>query len=478
MAKVVIIGIDGLDPFLIEKWSDYLPNFQSLVKYNPNTDIKLESTTPPDSICAWTSIYTGENPAEHGLIESIDYLSSKKDEESIDRAAHFRGRTFWDMASKMGKRVCIINPFIAYPAWEVNGIMVSGPVFEGGDTSTYPENLIDNYNIPPLGGIVDFPDEKELGEFLVKTTVLTQQLSDVSLQIYKDQKPDLFFLTFLTMDRVQHFLWRFTDEEDIYYPGDNPLKDSIKKFYQVFDEIIGNFKNSLLKDTVLIVMSDHGHGRRCTKSLNLNEFLRKKGYLKTSDRGTKALLKKTIEKTKVFTLSTMSRYGLQDWIYKVARFIPNRKALKKSTYLINKEGSAVTLANLCGANPFGGIDVNVESKEEYERLREEIINELMGINTMLGEEIVKWAAKREQIYEGNNKDNLPDVLFELNEDYGVGMDLYTPYVTQNYTHKKVSGGHRKEGVLLVFSDNDRVKDIPRPLTVMEVKKYILDILDV
>lgn len=473
MSKVLIIGIDGFDPFLLAKYKESLPNLGRL--FNDLHEIKIESTIPPDSICAWTSIYTGENPAEHGLIESIDYLSGKKSEGGIDRSANFRGKTFWDIASENKKRVCVINPFMAYPAWKVNGVMVSGPVFEGGTTSTYPEDILEHYCFPPLGGMVDFPDEKTLGSFLINTKMLTEQLADVGFRIYKDYRPDLFFLTFLTLDRVKHFLWRFTDPEDKDYPGKNPFEDSIKDFYMLFDRIIGSFLDLLDKDTALLVISDHGHGRRCSMSLNLNEILRQKGYLATTGNGAKGMLKKVVERTKVLTLSTLSRYDLQDWTYKIARFVPNRRALKKSTYLIDKESSSVTLSNLCGANPFGGIDVRPGKRWEYEKLRNDIISDLMHLNKSIGKNLVKWAKKREQVYTGKNETKLPDILFELDEDYGVGMDLYTKIITPNYTHKKVSGGHNKSAVLLVYSDNNKIKHIKRPASVIGIKDYIFNI---
>lgn len=190
MSKIALIGIDGLDPYLLNKWRDSLPNISEL--YNDINDIILESTFPPDSICAWASIYTGENPAEHGLVESIDYLSGKKLNKD-KRSTYFQGKTFWDIAGKRGKSVCIINPFLAYPAWQVNGIMVSGPVFEGGETQVYPDNILHDYDFPPLGGMVDFPEEKALGDFISQARDLTERLADVSLKIYEDHNSDLFF---------------------------------------------------------------------------------------------------------------------------------------------------------------------------------------------------------------------------------------------------------------------------------------------
>ncbi len=476
MAKVVILGIDGFDPVLLKKWKSILPNLNSIIDDNPS--ISADSTIPPDSICAWTSIFTGENPAEHGLIESIDYLSGRKGMDSSDKVTAFKGKTFWDAASKKGKKACVINPFLAYPAWKLNGMMVSGPVFEGGELSAYPEDVLSKYEFPPLGGIVDFPDERDLGKFVSSTTKTTQQLADVSLKIFKEQSSDLFFVTFLTLDRIKHFLWRYTDKADPYYKRGNAFENVIRDFYILFDNIIGKFKKLLDKDSVLIIISDHGHRRRCVYNLNLNELLRNKGYLVTRGRGAKRVLKRLIEKTKVFVISTLSKLDFQDYIYKIAKLVPNHKALKKSTYLVEREKSSAILSELCGANPHGGIDIKAQTGEEYEQIRDNIINELKSLDETLNENVVKWAKKREQIYRGEFEDRLPDVMFELDEKYGVGMDLFTPLVTPNHTHKKISGGHKNEGVFLVYSENKNVSAIKRPDSVIGVKNYILGIMGI
>jgi len=476
MSKVVIIGIDGFDPFLLKDWNDILPNLRRVI--NDNSRISIDSTIPPDSVCAWISIFTGENPAEHGLIETIDYLSSKKKINSTNKVASIKGKTIWDIISKKGKRVCIINPFLAYPAWRVNGVMVSGPVFEGGELSAYPGHIFSEYKFPPLGGMVDFPDEKELNKFVSHVKKSTEILADVSLKMFNDQSPDLFFVTFLTLDRIKHFLWRFFDKDDPYYIEDNPFSNVIKESYVLFDNIVGKFIQSLRNDYTLLIISDHGHRRRCVYSLNLNELLRSKGYIITSGCGTNKMLKKLIEKLKIFTISTLSKFDLQDYIYKIAKFIPNRKALKKSTYLIDVENSSAILSNLCGANPYGGIDVKAKSKMEYNRIRNIIIKELYNINEILGKNIVKWAKNREEIYKGVFEKRLPDLMFELDEEYGVGMNLYTQLITPNYTHRKISGGHKKEGVLLVYSSNKKIKKINRPDSIIGLKDYILEIMGI
>jgi len=467
--RIVIIGIDGFDPFILDGFRDFLPNLRGL--YNDVSEIAIESTFPPDSICAWASIYTGENPAEHGLIESIDYLSGKRTDDK-DRTSYLKGRTFWDIVGRRGRRVCIINPFIAYPAWEVNGIMISGPVFEGGETTAYPRDVLKRYALPPLGGMVDFPKRDELKDFVRRTEEVTRWLGEVGLKIYMDEGPDLFFLTFLTLDRIKHFLWRYTDERDRYYPGENEFKDVIKGFYMLFDSIIGEFIDNLYDDSILIVISDHGHRRRCTKNLNLNEILRRKGYISTAGG-----IREVIERTKVLTLRVLSRYDLEDWIYRIARLVPNRKALKKSTYLIDMKQSVISLSNLCGANPYGGIDINIDGHEERETLKREIINVLYQINNECGRDIIKWVKSREEVYSGRNEDRLPDILFELDEDYGVGRDFYTGPITENYTHKKISGGHKREAVFMVVNNSGDFGFLDIPSNILSIRDYILKVLD-
>ena len=105
-----------------------------------------------------------------------------------------------------------------------------------------------------------------------------------------------------------------------------------------------------------------------------------------------------------------------------------------------------------------------------------MIKELLNINNVLGRNVIKWVKKRELIYCGRHEKRLPDILFELDEEYGIGMDLYTKPVTRNYTHKKISGGHKREAVLLV-SSNDNTDNIQRPDSIIGLNDYILKLIN-
>ena len=258
MKRVVVLGFDGFDLQVGRKLLTDLPNLREAA--DEGRLFELRSVYPPDSVPAWTTIYTGLPPYRHGIIDSIDYLDARKTRD-ID-ATLLRGRTFWDAASQAGKRVCIVNPFMAYPAWPVNGIMVSGPVFEGGETTAHPSDILKCYQPPPLGGFVDFPKQAELGDFAARTKYLTKELARYGLQLLEKTPWDFFFICFLTIDRIQHFFWRYWDEADPTYPGLSQHSLVIPSFYKLYDDIFGQFKRAIGEDVSLLLISDHGHGRR------------------------------------------------------------------------------------------------------------------------------------------------------------------------------------------------------------------------
>ena len=73
--RFVVLGLDGLDPKLAEKFMQEgkLPNFTKLKEQG--TFSKLHSTVPPISPVAWSSFQTGSNPGKHNI---FDFLTRDK----------------------------------------------------------------------------------------------------------------------------------------------------------------------------------------------------------------------------------------------------------------------------------------------------------------------------------------------------------------------------------------------------------------
>lgn len=91
-------------------------------------------------------------------------------------------------------------------------------------------------------------------------------------------KAGLFFFYFDNLDTVQHMFWRYIDSQHPLYEKDSLYSDTIFKYYEKIDQIIGEILKNIDKDTTLIVMSDHGFNS-FRRTIHLNRWLLENGYL-------------------------------------------------------------------------------------------------------------------------------------------------------------------------------------------------------
>lgn len=455
-SRVVVLGVDGMDFDFVSSILPELPNIQKLSK--SGTVSPFRSVFPPDSIPSWITCYTGKDPSEHGILESVNYLAKGDDRLKVNTSA-FQGSTFWDIIGKAGNSVCIINPFMAYPVWQVNGTMINGPVFIDGNIQESDPSWTDGIETPKsLGGIVGIPTKSTLDEFIKTTIDDTAKQADFGISMLTKNRPDLFFHTFLTMDRIQHFLWRYCDPKDPSYPGPNPYEETIRKFYIFIDEIIGRYLEVLEPDDRLIVISDHGHGMRCTRCFNINEFLRKRGYVKSVAEGKIFSKQLIVEKLKNGVLNFMHEHNLEDHISTIAKLVPNAKKIKQGKHITKSSANKAYASDFTGTNPFGGICINRDLVDDYDKTRTGLMTLLADVQED-GKPVFEWMKKREEMFKGEYLSRLPDILFCLKPQYGVNWNLHTREFTVNPTHKKVSGGHKEFGVLFSNIARDKFGDV-------------------
>lgn len=449
---VCVIGIDALDPDLLIQWRSDLPTFDRLMR--DGRWGRLESTFPPDSIPAWTTIATGLDPSEHGGLEYVNYLDIRSGVVTLDNS-RLRGRTFWDRASAAGKRVVVLNPFMAYPAWAVNGLMVAGPVFVDGRVSVVPEAAALPADIPELGGMVDFPTRRTRRRFYDRCVRVTVEQGRFFGDVLQTRAWDLAFVLFLTLDRVKHFYWRFEDTLDPCYETWSGEPHPIKRFYGVFDEVVGDLLRRLPPETTVLLLSDHGHQRRCTRLFYINEVLRRAGLL-DAPRGIGSFIGPgaMLERIKNMMLDAAYVWNLEEWVTAAAHWVPRRKALKRSDHTIRSDTSLARSSSFAGVNPFGGITINAAEVERRGRAREEVVETVIRLLTQSVDpethrNVVRWVRQREEVLPpGAHLEAYPDLLFELDPEYGVSWSIYHTVFGPNVTHRKISGGHRRDGAIL------------------------------
>ena len=147
--KIVIIGMDALDPKLMNKFmkAGELPNFVRLKE--AGSYCPLETVCPPESNVVWTSFATGMNPGNHGIFDFImrdphtylPYLSLSEISSGSEclKIGPFKislpglkikktrqSPAFWEMTSK-----CNIPTYVyfcpgSFPPDKIYGKMISG----------------------------------------------------------------------------------------------------------------------------------------------------------------------------------------------------------------------------------------------------------------------------------------------------------------------------------------------------------------
>ncbi len=95
--KVVIIGIDGMDPNLAQSMMDAgkLPAFDKLRREGGYS--KLGTSTPPQSPVAWASFINGAGPGSHGIFDFIHRNPDKQCAPFFSAADTIIGSGFWEV---------------------------------------------------------------------------------------------------------------------------------------------------------------------------------------------------------------------------------------------------------------------------------------------------------------------------------------------------------------------------------------------
>ena len=252
MKKVVLLGIDGATPDLLESWMNEgkLPHFQRIRKNGVWG--KLKSTTPPFSAPAWTSIVTGCNPGKHGI---YGFESTGTLEPHLINSRDRKVPAIWNYLTDIGMKNIIVNVPGTYPPEEISGTMITGLLTPSHDSNfTYPKKIKERLTGNDLGEyeleqfwLEDFSRsrmKKRAPEKLLNhiNRQMTSRLQ-VGLNLMKETDWDFTMIVFRGTDTAQHFLF-----ED---------KDLLLLSYQKVDELVGKITDSY-PNAIFFIVSDHG----------------------------------------------------------------------------------------------------------------------------------------------------------------------------------------------------------------------------
>ena len=115
MAKrVLILGLDCACPELVfERWRGDLKNLGHLMEDGIYGE--LESTIPPITVPAWTSMMTGKSPGTLGFYGFRNRADYSYDGMVFANSQYIREDTVWDILSRGRKHSVVIGVPQTYP---------------------------------------------------------------------------------------------------------------------------------------------------------------------------------------------------------------------------------------------------------------------------------------------------------------------------------------------------------------------------
>lgn len=217
---------------------------------------------------------------------------------------HFRTRTLWEILSSFHKRLAVIGWWATWPAYKINGYLVTNHVGLHGERSgrnflkklsnlTYPTGYIDEIKplyLPKERMAPDFSKRFfELGKcacvgFIQERIVLTRfwqdkYFGDIARQLLTEKgRFDLFAIYFRGTDTMAHQFIGFSEnpglvEEDC---GNTTgcdvarLRSALGNYYSFVDYQIGEILKRQNGKTITMIVTDHGEAAVRNKGMHQN----------------------------------------------------------------------------------------------------------------------------------------------------------------------------------------------------------------
>ena len=457
---IMVIGLDGGEWNIIRPLIErgVLPNLEKMILNGSYG--KLKSSIPPITPTAWSSFLTGVNPGKHGIFSyQKRFYGERPYSVSPLNSLDMKKEPLWQTLSRHGKKVDFINVPMSFPPQKVNGNMITGMMTPStASRFTYPDSLETKLSQRGIDYRIDLKINKDLNQIEDKSfqehyfgdeaTRFFDDLYDLTKIRYeavsyliKEHSWDFFMSVFVGMDRIQHFLW---DSLESGLSKGNRISEKIFEYYHCLDEIIGNMIREVDDNTTVIIMSDHGFGRYKGDFL-INRLLIDLGVFKVKENKHRAI--STLKKiTRNFGVSkkSLARVFGQDKMESLRMTMQHVDWQETRAFSLLAHGIHI---NLKEKEPLGC----VKAGEEYERLREMLINTLYTIkDPMTGRLVIKKVYKKEEIYSGKELDIAPDLIILSSDEDHYGMYSTKYHKTDMFSENSwKTGDHRQDGILIV-----------------------------
>ena len=445
MSKVLVIGLDAAPPKLL--YQDLVDELDILSTLTlDGARYILKSCHPPITIPAWAVMVTGKSPGELGLYGFRHRRPGDVNESYIAHSKLIKYPSIWDILGSDNKRSIIVGIPPTYPPKPVNGYLISCFITPSSKSNyTWPINL--KYQL-----------ESRFGEYIFDVVYRSEEKDKIISELWKmtkqhfrvlkylvNKKWDFFMFVEIGVDRVQHAFWKFFDKEHWKYEPGNKYEDVIPNYYKLIDDEVKQLIKNVPKDTVIIIVSDHG-AKAMKGAFCINQWLIDAGYLK---------LKRNVDKKGVDLAEE-----LMDW--------------KKTIAWAWGGYYARIFINLKGREPHG-----IVNPEDYNDIVEQLKEDISKIRGPNGEYWKNYAYTPDELYPVavGDKPDLIVYLDNLSWRAAGTLGWETNYLPEN-DRGPDDAVHDWNGVCTIYDPEERfTKGYKGLIDIKQVKDVILDIIE-
>lgn len=447
LRPILVLALDGatfdvIDPMVAE---GELPNLAAWMKAGQRAP--LPSTIPPVTFPAWSSFMTGLEPAEHGI---FDFTQKREGQYRLQfmNATDRSAPSIFKRVSDAGGEVLVLGMPATHPPEALDGLLVCGfdaPVSTGTDERSASDPTLYRTVADEVGPWMrpELDETAKADDFHERAvdTLLSRidRKCDFALEALAQMKarrggalPALTMVVFSESDTAGHHYFRDHDPTSPRHdPEAGPARrEALRNVYRRLDDACGELR-AAAPEALCVVVSDHGMGTATDKIVHLNRHLAERGLLFRRE-GIGRFVDGLARQARDLALAWLPA-GLAQTLFRRARAAAAELESRARFGGIDWRRT-VAFSEEANTNP--GVWINLAGREargcvppeEYEHVRNRVIEALLDWKLPSGAPVVRRALRREEVHRGPFVDRAPDIVVELALDDGHGLSLVpTPW---------------------------------------------------
>jgi predicted AlkP superfamily phosphohydrolase/phosphomutase len=465
--RTLVVGLDAATWTVIEHLEEHLKTLIALRQKGAYG--ALCSVPNLNSAPAWTTITTGVNPGKHGVYWFAQPIGNVYRHQYIN-ASFRRARPIWDLLSQAGRRVCIVNVPLTYPADKVNGLFVSGwdAPSRKDKRYAYPPGLVDELQMiaggdyPVTSGISSFIRAGKIEEGITRSHQVLATRCAVARHLLEKEDWDFFMIVFVELDAAQHWFWKYMQPDAFTVPeaDRNRYGNVIQGYYEHLDCILGDLVTLAGNGAHVFVLSDHGAGPSNERNHLLPILLEHWGLLHRQ-RGGKRLVSRMIRTGIRFGYGQLDRRLSRDAKLTLSRRLPWLRRSLENEMNLGGISWARTKAYANGKRP--EVTINLEGRQpegcvpasQYRVFCQKVIERLLACQVAdCGHPLFDAVYHRSEVYHGPYVGDSPDIIVQWHPGpvpsrIDIGGEIIEWDARLDEPNIQLSGDHVPEGILLM-----------------------------